>query len=128
MVKREFKVGLKRGIFRRCPNCGESKLFDGYLKVRPTCAHCAHPNGLYRADDAAPYFTILLVGHLVIAPMLTLGILRTWPLIWLLVVMLTLVGAITLTLLPIVKGAVIGVLWSLNEAGQVEERGAELLP
>lgn len=120
MSKPELMLGLKRGVARRCPNCGEGRLFDGYLKVKTTCEVCGNPNGLYRTDDAAPYFTILVVGHLVIAPMLTLHVYRTWPVEWLLGVMVPLVGVITLALLPFVKGAVLGVLWSLSEVARAK--------
>lgn len=114
MAKRDLKLGMKRGVLRRCPNCGEGRLFSGYLAVKAVCDHCGNANDNYRADDAAPYFTILLVGHLVIAPMLTLGIIKTWSLGWLYAVMFPLIATITMILLPFVKGAVIGVLWSLN--------------
>ena len=120
MATSKTVLGLKRGAMRRCPNCGEGLLFEGYLKVRPTCEVCGNPNGLYRPDDAAPYFTILLVGHLVIAPMFTLGVVRTWPPAWLLALMLPLVGVVTIVVLPIVKGAVLGVLWSLVKVGRAE--------
>ena len=48
-------TGLQRGFRRRCPNCGQGRLFKGYLKVNPTCPSCGHANGLYRADDAPRY-------------------------------------------------------------------------
>lgn len=114
MAERDLRVGMKRGIQRQCPNCGEARLFRGYVKVAPRCVVCAHPNGQYRVDDAAPYFTVLIVGHLVLAPMLTLGIIGTWPLAPLMTLMLTLVLGATLALLPFVKGAVIGAMWSLG--------------
>lgn len=109
--ERTARTGLKRGLMRRCPNCGEGALFQGYLKVEPTCAACGHDNGAYRADDGPAYFTMLIVGHLVIAPMLAL------PFIWqsnvFLVLGLTLpfIAAATLGLLAFVKGAFIGVQW-----------------
>lgn len=106
--------GLTRGFRHRCPNCGEGKLFTSYLKVRPECEVCAHENGRYRADDAPPYFTILIVGHLVIAPLLF------FPWVWeanpLLVVgtVLPTLAALTLALLPAVKGAVVGLHWAVD--------------
>jgi uncharacterized protein (DUF983 family) len=114
MEKRRLKLGIKRGALRSCPNCGRGRLFSGYLAVQPVCDYCGHANANYRADDAAPYFTILLVGHLVIAPILTLGIIGTWSLGWLYALIFPLIATVTLALLPFVKGAVIGALWSLN--------------
>ena len=47
--------------------------------VRPTCEVCGHDNAQYPSDDAPPYFTILIVGHLVIAPALFFHFIWTWP-------------------------------------------------
>jgi len=113
-------TGLKRGIARRCPNCGVGKLFAGYLKVAPVCQHCGHPNGAYRADDAPPYFTILIVGHLVVGPLLAFGFIITWPVARVLSVTLPALVILTLALLPLVKGAVIGFHWAAD-VGAPEE-------
>jgi len=114
MQPRTVSRGIARGLRHRCPNCGEGRLFARYLKVEPVCRSCGHENGRYRADDAPPYFTILIVGHLIIAPMLI------FPWIWeadpLLVVGVTLplLAALTLSLLPIVKGGVVGLHWAVD--------------
>jgi len=114
MQPRTVSRGLARGLRQRCPNCGEGRLFARYLKVEPVCESCGHENGRYRADDAPPYFTILIVGHLIIAPMLV------FPWIWeadpLLVVGVTLplLAVSTLALLPIVKGGVLGLHWAVD--------------
>lgn len=106
--------GVLRGLVRRCPNCGEGHLFAGYLKVAPTCAACGHDNGQYPADDAPPYFTILIVGHLVVAPVLGFPFILEHSLPMVLTGVLSAVGALTMGLLPFVKGAVIGALWSTD--------------
>ena len=111
---RSLFLGLKRGLSRRCPSCGTGRLFAGYLKVEPLCAACGHDNGQYPSDDAPPYFTIFLVGHLFVAPMLALDMLWKAPPLVLLAVLLPSVGVITLTALPFVKGAVIGAQWALR--------------
>jgi uncharacterized protein (DUF983 family) len=110
--ERNAMVGFKRGAARRCPNCGEGHLFRGYLKVDPVCEACGHQNGLYRADDGPAYFTVLLIGHLLIAPMLCFSFI--WQANPLLVLSLTLplVALSTLLLLGFVKGAFIGVQWA----------------
>ena len=110
-----FLLALKRGLAQRCPNCGDGKLFRQYLKVQPICPACGHDNARYPADDGPAYFTILIVGHLVVAPLLF------FPFIWQgnpwIVAPLTLIPllALTLLLLPRIKGAFIGVLWLLGQ-------------
>ena len=109
---RSIALGLRRGFFTRCPACGEGALFGKYLKVELTCKACGHDNGQYRADDAPPYFTILLVGHLIIGPMLAFNFISTWPLAWVLGTTLPALFVATLFFLPRVKGAVIGCHWA----------------
>jgi uncharacterized protein (DUF983 family) len=107
----EFLTALKRGFRRRCPSCGRGKLFAGYLTLRECCAHCGLAFEGCRADDAPAYFTILVIGHIVVPGTLMA---EQWfqpatfvqLAIWLPV---TLLG--TLALLPFVKGALVGAVW-----------------
>ena len=109
-------AGMKRGFLGRCPQCGEGRLLHSYLKVEANCPLCGHHNGQYPADDAPPYFTILLVGHLVVVPLLVLPFIIDWPIQWVLLTVLSLLLGLTLWLLPRVKGAVIGLQWSIRQA------------
>jgi uncharacterized protein (DUF983 family) len=104
--------GVRRGIAQRCPACGETRLYRRYLKVNDVCLRCGLAVGEIRSDDAPPYFTILLVGHIIVPSMLILEELYHPPqwvhfALW---VPLTLL--LTLTLLPRVKGAVIALHWA----------------
>lgn len=101
---------LRYGLRRRCPSCGEGPLFHGYLKIEDQCPVCGAQNGRYPSDDAAPYFTIFLVGHILVPLALKTHLLlpnvsvETELAIWLPVALV-----MTLALLPFVKGGVIGV-------------------
>ena len=33
-------VVLLRGLRKRCPRCGERRIFDGWFRLRPTCPRC----------------------------------------------------------------------------------------
>ena len=112
MSERTTGEGFLRGLTGRCPNCGEGHLFSGYLKVAPRCEACGHDLSQYRADDGPAYFTILIVGHLVIAPMLCFSFIWTWSPLVVVPLTLSFIAAATLTLLPRVKGAFIGVQWA----------------
>jgi uncharacterized protein (DUF983 family) len=111
MERRSFLTGLKRGVARRCPNCGRGRLFGGYLKVK-SCDACGHDNRQYPSDDAPPYFTILIVGHVFVAPLLVMSFIWTWPVQYVVATTLPALAAITLGLLPLVKGAVVGAHWA----------------
>lgn len=114
---RRLWTGLSRGLRCRCPGCGRSALFAGYVRVANACAVCGLEVGTYRADDAPPYFTIFIVGHVVIPGMLLLEQL-VHPAHWVhLLVWLPLTLVLSFGLLPRVKGAVIGTQWALRITG-----------
>lgn len=102
--------GIKRGLRRHCPHCDRPTLFKGYLAVEPTCPNCGADNGRNRVDDIASYVTVLVVGHLIVAPSLALPFIWTMPLWVSMTVLLLAVAGVTLAALPFVKGGVIGAL------------------
>lgn len=108
---------MLRGALQRCPHCGKGHLFRAYLKVEDHCASCGEALHHQRADDAPPYVTIFFVGHLIVAAALGVDIAYAWP-VWLhMAVWLPLTIVLSLTLLPIVKGALIGLQWALRMHG-----------
>jgi len=124
---RAMSLGMRRGFLGRCPNCGQGKLFRAYLKVK-ACDACGHDNTAYPADDAPPYFTILIVGHVVIAPLLCFPFIWQAPTALVLGTTLPLIGVLTLLLLPRVKGAVVGAHWALACRGDPAFKGANAPP
>jgi uncharacterized protein (DUF983 family) len=109
-----FFTALKRGFKGRCPACGQGALFWRYLKVEPHCPACGHELSQYPADDGPAYFTILIVGHLVVAPLLAFPFIWKSPVWLVLVVTLLPLALFTLILLPRIKGAFIGGLYVLG--------------
>jgi uncharacterized protein (DUF983 family) len=114
---RSWKVGLWRGFKRKCPNCGEGALFHSYLGLNKTCPHCKTDLSHAQADDAPPYFTMLIVGHVVVPGLWWTERRYEPPLalelgFWLLVTLV-----LTLWLLPKVKGAIVGLQWALKMHG-----------
>jgi uncharacterized protein (DUF983 family) len=113
-------VALGRGLCNRCPACGHGTVFRGFLRVVAECPHCGAPLGSLRADDAPPYFTIVITGHLVIPLVVFLG---QWGLSFLAqgLILLPLTAAIAIGLMRPVKGATVGVLLGLGLARPPEE-------
>jgi uncharacterized protein (DUF983 family) len=109
---RPLRPALRRGWRRRCPACGRGRLFRGYLAVRDACEVCGEALHHQRADDGPAYLTVLVVGHLM-APALLWGhaTFRPDPLL-----LATTVGlgaiALSLWLLPRVKGAIVAFQWA----------------
>ena len=73
LPKRDLFRAMRRGFRCRCPNCGKGALFAGYLKPLPECRVCGEDLSHQRADDAPPYFTILIVGHVIVPIMVTVS-------------------------------------------------------
>ena len=57
---------IARGLRGRCPHCGEGKLFQGFLTLRPRCDHCGLDYSFADAGDGPAVFVILLGGALVV--------------------------------------------------------------
>ena len=96
------------------PRPRQRRLFHGYLKQHPLCLHCGLHLLAYRADDAPAYFTILLLGHILVPAMLTLEIAYHPPTALHLVIWLPLTILLTFALLPRIKGTLIGLQWALK--------------
>jgi len=115
---REIQHPLGPSVFRglkwRCPACGEGKLFWRYLKVSERCAKCDHELARYPADDGPAYVTILLIGHLIVAPLLLFPIIWRSPAVYSVPIVLGGMAMLTLTALPLVKGAWIGLMYALG--------------
>jgi len=107
-------TAIIRGAGRHCPACGQTALFTGYLKVAQSCSLCGAPLGLYPSDDAPPYITILLVLHLVVPMLLILEQTTDLPLWVYGAIVLPLAIILTIMLLPMVKGGMIGLLFKLG--------------
>lgn len=112
---------LRRGLACRCPACGEGRLFSSYLKVAPACERCGEALHHHRADDAPPYMTIFLVGHLLVPFMLWLEVAHE-PAYWVhIAIWLPLTLVLCLATLPLMKGAVVAYQWALRMHGFDED-------
>jgi len=92
-------------------------MLKGYLKVRDRCPVCSEPFHFHRADDGPAYLTILLVGH-IMAPVLLFVFTTFRPEPMILATGFS-VGcvALSLYLLPRLKGAMIAYQWARRMYG-----------
>ena len=108
---------IRRGVMRRCPHCGQGHLFSGYLKVVGQCPVCREQLQHHRADDGPAYLTILIVGHLM-APLI-LFVFTTFRPEPLVMATIFTVGSVALSLylLPRLKGLVVAIQWAKRMHG-----------
>ncbi len=114
---RAVKPAMWNGWRRKCPSCGNGPLLSGYLNVRDACQVCREELHHQRADDGPAYLTILIVGHLM-APLLLI-VFEAWrpePLVLFTIFAIGTV-ALSLYLLPRLKGAMIGLQWAKRMHG-----------
>lgn len=114
---RSVSDAMLRGARMMCPACGKGSMFRAFLKVADTCPSCGEAMHHQRADDAPPYFTMVVVGHIVIAGVLVLEQAMAPPQ-WLhLVLWLPLTIGLSLLLLPRIKGSLVGFQWATRMHG-----------
>jgi uncharacterized protein (DUF983 family) len=60
-ARQPFLVGVKG----RCPRCGEGPLFEGFLRIAPSCSACGLDFGFADSADGPAVFVILIVGFVI---------------------------------------------------------------
>jgi uncharacterized protein (DUF983 family) len=114
---------LTAALTCRCPQCGEGKLFQGFLTLRPRCESCGLDYGAFDSGDGPAVFIILAAGFIVVFAALVVEVLYqpsfyVHALLWLPLILIT-------TLLPLrpVKALMIALQYRHKAAeGRLETR------
>jgi uncharacterized protein (DUF983 family) len=115
--KDNMRQVIMRALRKLCPQCGQGKLMASYLKQVQHCASCGEGYGHIRADDAPPWATILIVGHIVVLLALEFEKLSTWP-AWLAVMVWSALALVlSLAILPRAKALFVGIIWATSAPG-----------
>ena len=111
--RRPLGLAMRRGFAGRCPNCGKGPLYRAYLKVVDRCESCGEDLSHQRADDAPAYFTIVIVGHFVVAGVLASEVVLPNSPFWVPALFWSAMAlAASLALLPRIKGTLVGLQWA----------------
>jgi uncharacterized protein (DUF983 family) len=110
-------TALIRGALGRCPRCGQGRLLHHYLKIVDRCSACDEPYGHFRTDDAAPWLTILVAGHITVPIILICERNFQLPMALALAIYLPLIIGLTLILLPRCKGIIAALMWAMKAEG-----------
>jgi uncharacterized protein (DUF983 family) len=124
--RRDVWQAMARGLRCRCPNCGEGRIFRAFLKVVDKCPACGEVLSHHRADDLPAYLVIVVVGHIVvpIALWIETNYAPSVPLQLAIYLPATLI--LSLLLLQPIKGAVVGLQWTLRMHGFDETQKDEI--
>ena len=109
---RPLLPAMLRGLLMRCPNCGQGRLFAGFLRSVDHCEACGETFSHHRADDLPPYLTVFIVGHLVVALFMAAEELVNLSLFVHLAIWVPVTIILSLALLRPLKGATIGLQWA----------------
>ncbi|TIQ36836.1 MAG: DUF983 domain-containing protein [Mesorhizobium sp.] len=116
-VARPLWTAIRRGLFGRCPHCGEGKLFYAFTKSVDKCSVCGEELHHHRADDLPAYLVIVIVGHIVVGAFMAVEATSTLTLWQHALIWVPLTFGLAVALLQPVKGAVIGLQWALYMHG-----------
>lgn len=74
MPPASLSQSVRRGLFCRCPRCGEGRMFAGFLTLRPACERCGLDYAFANSGDGPAVFVILLAGFVVVGSALAVEI------------------------------------------------------
>jgi uncharacterized protein (DUF983 family) len=91
-------------------------MFQGYLTIAEKCSSCALPFEPLRADDAPAYFTIAIVGHVLVTGLLMLESYAHPPTWVQLAIWLPFTVIMSMALLPFLKGTVMAAIYCSHKS------------
>ena len=110
-------TALVRGVLGRCPRCGQGRLLHHYIKLIDCCSVCGEPYGHFRTDDAAPWLTILVVGHMTVPIILVCEMNFQLPMSLAGAIYLPLIVGLAAIMLPRCKGMLAALMWAMKAEG-----------
>ncbi|HEY0223809.1 MAG TPA: DUF983 domain-containing protein [Pseudolabrys sp.] len=114
---------IGRGLRGRCPACGQGRLFQGFLTLRPACEHCGLDFRFADAGDGPAVFVILIGGSIVVFAALLTEVAYQPPYWVHAALWLPLILIVTLVPLRLVKGLLIALQYHHKAApGQLDTR------
>src|SRR5579862_5867985 len=98
---------IRAGLACACPRCGQGRLFQGFLTLRPRCEACGLDYGFADSGDGPAGFIMFIAGFIVVgAALVTEGLYH--PPYWVHAALwLPLILIVTLGLLRPMKGLMI---------------------
>ncbi|MGV3548314.1 DUF983 domain-containing protein [Rhizobium sp.] len=114
---------LRVGLACACPRCGQGKLYDGLVKLRPQCRSCGLDYSFADSGDGPAVFVILIIGFLIVG--LALWVEVNWsPPFWVhFLLWIPLISGLCLWLLRVMKALLIALQYRNNARPGEIDRG-----
>jgi uncharacterized protein (DUF983 family) len=114
---------FKAGLTCSCPRCGQGRLFDGLIKIRPACSNCGLDYSFADSGDGPAVFVIMIIGFIVVGLALYVEVTYSPPL-WLhLIIWVPLAIVLCLWLLRVMKATLIALQYRNNARQGEIDRG-----
>ena len=114
---------LRAGIACACPRCGQGKLFDGLVKIRPQCRNCGLDYSFADAGDGPAVFVILIIGFVVVGLALWMEVNYSPPFWVHFILWIPLTIGLSLWLLRVLKALLIALQFRNNARQGEIDRG-----
>jgi len=115
---------IAKGLLGRCPRCGQGRLFQGFLTLRPRCEHCGLDFKFADSGDGPAVFVILIGGFIVVFAALFTEFMYQPPYWVHAALWIPLILLVTLGPLRPIKGLLIALQYHHKaEEGRIEHRG-----
>jgi uncharacterized protein (DUF983 family) len=114
---------IRAGLSCACPRCGEGKLFQGFLTLRPRCERCGLDSGFADAGDGPAVFIMFIAGFIVVGAALVVEV-KYAPSLWVhALIWVPLILLVTLGPLRLIKGLLIALQYHHDAAEGRLDRG-----
>ena len=114
---------FKAGLTCSCPRCGNGRLFDGLVKLKPACSSCGLDYSFADSGDGPAVFVIMIIGFIVVGLALWMEVTFNPP-IWLqLIIWIPLAIVLCLWLLRVMKATLIALQYRNNAKQGEIDRG-----
>jgi uncharacterized protein (DUF983 family) len=114
---------IRAGLTCTCPRCGQGRLFDGLVKLRPACTACGLDYAFADSGDGPAVFVIMIIGFIVVGLALWVEVTFSPPL-WLhFIIWIPLAVVLCLWLLRVLKATLIALQYRNNARQGEIDRG-----
>lgn len=113
---------FQTGMRAMCPRCGQGKMFDGFITLKPKCSACGLDYSFADSGDGPAVLVILLAGFVILGAALYVEFTFSPP-VWVHIILwLPLSLIVCLGLLRMMKGVLVALQYTNKAAeGRLED-------